>query len=287
MILQKRRYKNLKRSNLDQGEYNELDFCLLIPCYNNTEGLIRSLASVEYYSDHFLILIVDDGSAEAIKKEILEANLQKNLPLQILRINQNSGITIALNTGLGWIENNCTCRYIARLDAGDICDPQRFYIQVDKMNSHPEIGLIGSWCLFEERISGTRYSYKTPVSHKAIIKAMHFRNVFIHPAVMFRKSVIDKLGLYPEEYPFAEDYAFFWNIIIHEQSLVLGQFLTICESNEKGISFSNYKKQLKARQRVVFTYGSNVLLKTIGIMRLKLMYILPKGLILFVKRMTR
>lgn len=245
------------------------------------------MASVNYHPGRFLILIVDDGSTESIQKETIIIGLKKDLPIHILRINQNAGITFALNTGLEWIEKNCPVKYIARLDCGDICDPERFYLQVDYMNSHTETGLVGSWCIFEERTKNSRYSYKTPLTHHALVRAMHFRNVFIHPTVIFRKSLITKVGLYPVNYPYAEDYAFFWELIKVKQSFVLNKFLVVSEINREGISFKNWRKQIKARQQVVSAFATKPFLKILGIIRLKLLYILPKRLILFLKQLTR
>ena len=54
-----------------ENKEQELDFCLLIPCYNNKAGLMHSLTSVKYPPNRFLVLVVDDGSAEPInEKEI-------------------------------------------------------------------------------------------------------------------------------------------------------------------------------------------------------------------------
>ena len=57
--------------------FGEIDFCLLIPCYNNYEGLVLSLKSVVYPTDNFLIVVIDDGSKEGVTLE---------------RINQGIGI---------------------------------------------------------------------------------------------------------------------------------------------------------------------------------------------------
>jgi hypothetical protein len=46
--------------------FPEMDFCLLIPCYNNFNGLIVSLKSVIYSSENYLVLFIGDGSKEAI-----------------------------------------------------------------------------------------------------------------------------------------------------------------------------------------------------------------------------
>ncbi|MEO5564478.1 MAG: glycosyltransferase [Chitinophagaceae bacterium] len=261
----------------------ELDFCLLIPCYNNKAGLLYSLSSVSYHADLFLIVIADDGSKEPLEAEDIQKEIAVKLPLVVVRIESNKGITNALNTGLDWIEKNQPTKYIARLDCDDRCDPERFYFQVAHMNSHPEIGLAGSWCLFEEENGKTSYTYKTPELHKEIYRSMYFRNVFIHPTVIFKKSLITQLGGYPTEFELAEDYALFWKMIGVSQTFVTSKILVTCRINRQGISYKNKRKQLAARQKVVNNFGKNVILKVVAGMRLTILFFIPKRLLLRLK----
>jgi glycosyltransferase involved in cell wall biosynthesis len=263
---------------------NELDFCLLIPCYNNFNGLIESLKSVCYPDDKYLVVVVDDGSDNIIKVKDVKAETGKDKLLVVLTNEQNRGITEALNKGLAWIEKNTAARYIARLDCGDICTPDRFIIQVQYMDAHPETGLLGSWCKFEEKGTSLKYSYTTPTDHKAIIKAMHFRNVFIHPTVMFRASLLKQIGYYPAGFDYAEDYAFFWKLILVCESFIIDKFLVICDFNRQGLSFKNRRKQLAARWKVVKTFSDSLSLKIVVFIKMKLLYILPKSLVLLLKR---
>src|SRR5688500_10785280 len=126
--------------------FPEIDFCLLIPCYNNFNGLIVSLKSVIYSSENYLVLVIDDGSKELVTIERIKAAMDAKKPAVVLHNEKNLGITATLNKGLSWIEENTSARYIARLDCGDICMPERFVMQVEFMDAHPETGLIGSWC---------------------------------------------------------------------------------------------------------------------------------------------
>ncbi len=261
-----------------------LDFCLLIPCYNNFNGLIRSLESVTYFSGNYVVLIVDDGSNEPLSLERIKNELKEAKPLVVLRNEKNSGITAALNKGLAWISENTNTKYIARLDCSDICHPERFIIQVQYMNDHPGVGLTGSWCQIIDKEISFSYSYKTSVQHDDICKEMYYRNVFMHATVMFRASLLKKSGYYPTNFEYAEDYAFFWMLIKVSQSFVLDKFLVICELNKGGLSYSNKGKQLKARWKVVRAFGKNKLMQSFAFIRLLLLYILPKELLLHLKK---
>src|ERR1700712_5717417 len=119
-----------------------VDVCILIPCYNNIPGLINSINSIIYDPARFLVLVVDDGSIDAVTRTGLYKHVPPSVNIQIVRLKQNSGISKALNTGLDFIYANYPTRFIARLDCGDICDPERFYRQVDFLDNNPETDLL-------------------------------------------------------------------------------------------------------------------------------------------------
>jgi len=261
-----------------------LDFCLLIPCYDNFEGLINSLATVVYHADRFMALIVDDGSKVPVTSASIKSGIKIDFPLFVLRSEVNKGITEALNSGLKWVEEQGTANYVARLDCGDLCTPDRFYKQMDFMYSHTDVGLLGSWCVFEDRTKSFRYQYKTPTGHSQIKRAMHFRNVFIHPTVVFKTSLLKKTGYYPNNFPHAEDYAFFFKLIKITRSHILDESLVLCEINNRGISLRNRREQLISRSRVVMQYGTNPLLRIIGSLRTYALRLLPKRLVLLLRK---
>jgi glycosyltransferase involved in cell wall biosynthesis len=262
----------------------QYDLALLIPCYNNLEGLMRSLNSIHYHIEKIFIIIVDDGSDIPISPERLRKDCNIKFLLHVIRLAENAGITKALNTGLRWINENVDCRYIARLDCGDLCKPERFYVQMDYLNDHPETGLLGSWCYFHDPKSGYTYRYTTPQKHEAIQKAMYFRNVFIHPTVIFKKEMINTKGFYPESYPHAEDYAYFWELLSSIRAHIISRFLLICESNSKGISSKNRALQLQSRMKIINTFGSNWILKFFGKLKMTILIKIPDQALLMLKR---
>jgi len=259
--------------------------CILIPCYNNLEGLRRSLQSIKYDEGKYLVLVVDDGSKQPFtEQEILQKNV-KGFPVHILRLDENNGIATALNAGLQWIKSNIICSYIARLDCGDLCDPLRFHMQLDYLRVNPYVGLLGSWCLFKKKNETLQYKYKTPQDHKSIVRAMHFRNVFIHPTVIFRFDLVEKLGFYPTGYPHAEDYALFWEMVNSAQTAILPAYLVVCELNITGISSLNRIKQLRSRQVIVRKFGHTFALKMLGIAKISILMKVPYSFVLSVKKL--
>jgi glycosyltransferase involved in cell wall biosynthesis len=262
---------------------NELDFCVLIPCYNNPQGLMTSLRSIFYDTDRFAIIIIDDGSAVPVSAGQIQSEIKTIGSITVIRNEHNKGIADSLNLGLKWIGENFVTKYIARLDCGDTCHPYRFYRQVEYLNAHSNVGLLGTWCIFENRRSGARYQYRTPTDHEKIKTEMHWRNVFIHPTVMFRADLIKQSGYYPTDFLHAEDYAFFWKLIKMTRSHILDDFLVTCEINKEGLSFKNRNEQLLMQIKIIDRLGTSPIMKIAGILRVKTLSLLPKRLVLPLK----
>jgi glycosyltransferase involved in cell wall biosynthesis len=269
---------------MDQpGQYVEL--CILIPCYNNLQGLKKSIRSIRYDKGKYLILVVDDGSGQPLfEKDLVEDN-EPELPLHILRLPKNEGITTALNTGLQWIKQQLTCTYVARLDCGDVCDKERFYQQLEFLRVNPYVSLVGSWCRFRDAKKNFQYNYKTPQHYAALKRELYFRNPFIHPTVIFRFDTAEKLGFYPPQYPHAEDYALFWKMSNMAPTAVLPAYLVVCELNTTGISSVNRIKQLRSRVVIVREFGHTFVIKVLGILKLKILMKIPYSFILSVKKL--
>ncbi len=258
-----------------------LDFCVLIPCFNNLQGLIVSLKSIYYPTLNFLVVVVDDGSVEPLDENYVSKITSK--PVRVIRMQQNVGITQALNAGLTWIVENVKTNYIARLDCDDICSKERFVKQISFLKTHSQISLLGSWCSFEDSKTGKHYLYKSPALHTSIVKDMYSRNSFIHPTVIINVAVLDKTGFYPANYEYAEDYALFWKICTISQVHILPESLVNCLLNRKGISYKNKNKQLYARLKVVRKLAPNSLYKLFGLVKLFFLLLLPKKIILQLK----
>jgi glycosyltransferase involved in cell wall biosynthesis len=258
-----------------------MDFCILIPYYNNFEGLVYSINSIEYPTAKYCILIIDDGSDWQLDRDMLTGRIPNNVSFEIIRLHENQGITKALNAGLAWINNRTGFRYVARLDCGDWCYPNRFHDQVNFLKEHPEVQLLGSWCVFEDASRKLAYTYKAPVSPEAIQRTMHFRNLFIHPTVMWRTGNVSS---YPENFPHAEDYGLFYQIMRYQSVAILPQVLMKCRLSASGLSWKHRRLQLTSRAKVVRELAGNKILMTLGILKISILKILPYDFILQLKK---
>ena len=97
---------------------------LLIPVYNEIEGLYAALYPLINSEGNFDVIVVDDGSEQDI-----DVNEQQfPFPIVLHRHDKNLGIACALNTGLQYILSR-NYEYVARLDTWDICEPDRLIKQ--------------------------------------------------------------------------------------------------------------------------------------------------------------
>ncbi|MBO9199009.1 MULTISPECIES: glycosyltransferase [Niastella] len=263
----------------------KIDFYLLIPFYNNLPGLLHSLQSVQYDTDKYAVVIVDDGSVQPVTLDDLYKHISRDISIEIIQLPCNKGITIALNTGLQWIRQQNDALFVARLDCGDTCSPERFYHQVTFLKEHPPINLVGSWCIFKDHSTDIAFRYITPTRHKKIKRGMHFRNIFIHPTVMWRSDAMKDIPQYPDTFPDAEDYGFFYQLMQNGEVAIIPEYLVTTEINHKGISLSSRKKQLNSRIKVVKEYGRNRVLRYLGVLKLRLLLIIPYNLVFAMKRL--
>jgi glycosyltransferase involved in cell wall biosynthesis len=106
---------------------------VLMSAYNAGRFLSETLASIQAQTIRDIrIIVVDDGSTDNTAEVIAEAAL---LDPRIHVIRQaNGGIVAALNAGLAV----CTAAFIARHDADDISDPDRFKRQIEYFEANPD-----------------------------------------------------------------------------------------------------------------------------------------------------
>ncbi|MFW0736771.1 glycosyltransferase [Flavobacterium sp. T12S277] len=255
---------------------------LLIPYYNNSEGLIKSLNSIEP-DEELDIIIVDDGSKNKFDEVILQSNFKAKGTLYFEYLEQNQGIEFALNHGLK-ISVAKRYKYTARLDCGDVCLGRRFAIQAAFLDQNPEIKIVGSNVLAVDSNDNYLYAINLPLEDKDIKNKMYFNSMLIHPAILFTTSIIDTIGFYSIKHKSAEDYAFFFAISKKFKMANIGQYLTQIEINENGISIQKRKQQVKARIQIIKENFYIGFYPIYGLVRNYILLIMPYTIILAIKK---
>lgn len=218
----------------------------LIPHYRDQAGLLRSLQSFST-ADPCDVLVVNDGPPQLDVAQLREA-FAGDGQVHVLESPHNEGIEYALNRGLRWILDR-DYTYIARLDAGDTVLPGRFALQMRALRETPGLMLVGGAARVLDVQTGRSWTRQMPTDREAILRAMYRNNAFIHPCVMLRRELLRE-GLYPLDYPAAEDYAWFWSVAQRHPVANLPQELIVYELAAGSISVRRRHRQLRSRWRL-------------------------------------
>jgi len=258
---------------------------VLIPHYNNIEGLLKSVSSIGE-NENVDVLIVDDGSFDKIEEDRVYKSFKANGFLFINHLELNLGIEHALNIGLEIILEK-GYKFTARLDCGDTCVFNRFKIQETFLEINKEIVLVGSDVNFTDKQGRVLYSLKTPANDADIKRKMFINAMHIHPTIMFRNKILKSIGLYPIDFKAAEDFAFFFKIIQEYKVANINSILVNCELNPDGISFIQRKIQAKNRIKIILKYFYIGIYPIYGLIRSVILYILPLKVLIFMKRVFK
>lgn len=128
----------------------------------------------------------------------------KDKRLHIYRRDENKGLAQSLNDLLA-VVMPLGYEYIARMDADDISLPDRFEKQVAYMESHLETECLGTWAIEINSDGSEYYRKQMPETHDGCWEQFMIRDCMIHPTVMFRRSYIEKAGVYSLDTYFGED----------------------------------------------------------------------------------
>ena len=215
---------------------------VLIPVYNAECYLKEAVNSiiVQTFSD-FEIIIIDDGSTDS-SLLILEELAQQDARIKIIS-RPNTGIVGALNDGL----KLCSGKYVARMDADDLCRRDRFELQVQKMESSPKLVALGSCATIIDPEGDVLGDAKLPLEHEQI-DSQHLKGVssIFHPAVMMRRDVLCQLNGYRKPAWPAEDMDLWLRLAEKGTVANLPEKLFIWRRTLDGVVASSQASQRKA-----------------------------------------
>ncbi len=180
---------------------------VIIPTYNRCWILNEAIESVlsQKFTD-YEIIVVDDGSNDTT------AALLSTYGDRIAIIRQvNKGVSAARNAGILIAKGN----YIAFLDSDDMWLPEKLSCQVDFFQSQAEAEVCQTdeiWIRNGVRVN-PKNRHKKP---SGMIFVPSLRLCLVSPsAVMIKKRLFDKVGLFNEAFPACEDYDLWLRIALY------------------------------------------------------------------------
>ena len=191
---------------------------IIIPAYNAGDFIqdtIESALRQTYYPIE--IVVIDDGSQDDT------INIALNYKEKVKVICQkNYGPAAARNKGIQESQGD----FIAFLDADDIWTQDKIQSQVNILENNLDIGLLCSDMIdFEgSKIDQLSHFKKNKLNqeyfqHKLLVKdafrKIFYRNFVSTPTVLMRKALVNKIGFFPEEFRYAEDYLYWLRAARH------------------------------------------------------------------------
>jgi glycosyltransferase involved in cell wall biosynthesis len=173
-----------------------------MPVYNSEKYLEAAIDSVlrQTFSD-FEFLIIDDGSTDRSQEIVLS---YQDPRIRFCQNEKNLGISPTLNKGIGLAAAEC----IARMDADDLCYPDRLQKQFAYLQDHPDCAFVSSLVrvvseegelLRQDKFRSEYFYYN-----------LNFICWIYHPTVMYRKRAVQEVNMYTADY--SEDFELFWQL---------------------------------------------------------------------------
>jgi glycosyltransferase involved in cell wall biosynthesis len=170
-------------------------------CYNSEEWVNNAISSVlnQTFED-FEFVIIDDGSTDNT------LNIVKGfsyLDSRITIIEKNhTGLADSLNIGI--FQSNG--KWIARIDADDVCELNRIELQVAFVESNPEIVFLGSGCVEVSMVNTMQKINSYPESHHGLVKHLESSKKFPpHSSAFYSTNAVRLIGGYRKQFRMSQD----------------------------------------------------------------------------------
>lgn len=215
---------------------------VLMSVYNGERYLrdaIESILSQTY--TNFEFLIINDGSSDK-SEEIICSYSDKRI--RYIRNSENLKLIASLNKGI----DLALGKYIARIDADDIALPTRIEKQVDWMEKHPQIGVLGT---FVETIGlDKNYEIHFLTDHANIRAKLFFNNYIHHPTVLIRRDVLLHNQIRYETFLHAEDYLLWLRLAKVTEIEIIPEILLKYRMHQDNISKVHQEFQRKQTEEL-------------------------------------
>ena len=169
-------------------------------CVSHLEKSINSI--VKQTMPITCIHLIQDGPIDDDLFNLINIYCDKYSNIEILSF-PKSGLPYVLNRSIKLSKT----KYYARMDSDDIAYSTRIEKQVKYLNDNTNVDILGTWSKeFEDDNNlDDGFINKRPDDYNEIKNFFHYRSAFIHPTVVFRRSLFEKIGFYNETFYTAQD----------------------------------------------------------------------------------
>lgn len=226
---------------------------VLLPVYNAENYLKEAIISVlnQTFKD-FELIILNDGSTDN-SENIIQAFTDSRI--RYVANETNLGLIKTLNKGIAL----STGKYIARMDADDICSTNRFEKQFSFLEQNVKVVLCGSWAKIIDEFGNIKGRIKRIDTNELIRANMLFTTPFIHPTVMIRREAIVN-NSYNQDAKHCEDLELWVRMsqIQDYQFHNIPDYLLFYRIHSLNISVLNADFQTEKRKQILLPYIENL-----------------------------
>lgn len=162
---------------------------IIMGVYNAEKTIKRCINSILNQTyENWEFIICNDGSSDGTLN-ILNEYQKTDSRIKVISNKSNKKLAVSLNRCLKYAKG----KYIARMDADDESLPQRLEVEVDFLERHEQVDLVGcNRIIFDEQGEYGIRKVKEYPTRDILIRD----TPFAHPTIMMRKTVYDALGGY-------------------------------------------------------------------------------------------
>lgn len=227
--------------------------------YKEPEVFVKQSIESILSQDHsdFEFLIYNDNPSDVVLDSLIQKYVVQDSRVIYNRNSQNIGLAATLNQGILAAKGE----FIARMDADDISMPERLSKQLDYMNSHPEIVVLGSWARVIDERNTVISKLKFKCSYNHIFVASLFFSYLVHPSVMIRKKyMLENKLFYDENFPCSQDFDLWTRILLNSGKMTnLPIFLLDYRISAQQVSTRKRETQIKLTKDVCKKFIEKIL----------------------------
>lgn len=225
------------------------ELSVLMSIYNETlKDITEAIDSVLNQTfSNFELLIVDDNPSRTDHKALLEEYKQKDSRIVIIENPKNIGLAMSMNKAAAKASSDI----LVRMDADDICLPERFDEQYQLLRSNCYDLVCGRFTEIDEEsldieANDIHPEYKTS---EEIAQTLPYKSVIHHPTVMMTREIFERVNGY-RDFPCAQDYDL-WLRMLDANATFAMTNKTILKYRIRRESISSLKK---IKQRLTVEY---------------------------------
>lgn len=216
------------------------EISVVMPVFNAEQYLRQAVESVLGQTfANFEFLVYDDGSTDG-SVGIMQEYAQRDSRIRFFPM-EHAGHVTWLNAGL----HEATGEFIGRMDADDVCVPQRFERQHAFLREHADVVVVGSDFLMidedGEALGIGRHETEDETLRKGLLAGL--LGEIAHPTSMMRRTAVLRAGGYRKRYETTEDLDLWFRLAEVGRLANIPQVLLQYRQHERSICYSEWHRQ--------------------------------------------